>query len=106
MTLQEKFNFQQDIIAVKPIDKGESTKGVIFLPSNFEGDFRMGKVEAVGPGVYSNGIFVAQTVQCGDVVLYDWGKGKRIIIEGEEYVLLSGFRDVLAVQTRNRNKER
>ena len=78
-----------DIVIVDP-EKEEVTKGGIVLPSTGNAqNVRVGKVVAVGPGRFHDGVFIKTSVKVGDTVLF--GKfasaGEPIKIDGKDYKL-------------------
>lgn len=56
-------------VLVKPIDTEQSV-GQIYIPECAQSKTRIGKVLAVGPGRWVEGVFVKTAVKKGDLVLF------------------------------------
>lgn len=85
-------------VVIKALEKEEKTKSGILLPDTAKEKPQQGKVMAVGTGrVLENGTKVALDVKEGDTVIFSKYSGTEIKIDGEEYMILDGDRDVLAI---------
>ncbi|MDB4894157.1 MAG: groES [Firmicutes bacterium] len=85
-------------VVIKALEKEERTKSGILLPDTAKEKPQQGKVMAVGTGrVLENGTKVALDVKEGDTVIFSKYSGTEIKIDGEEYMILDGDRDVLAI---------
>ena len=85
-------------VIIKVMPKEEVTTSGIVLPDTAKEKPQEGEVVAVGPGrILDNGTYAALEVKVGDKVIYskyagtEWKKGD------EEYLILSGERDILAI---------
>ena len=63
-------------------------KGII-LPENVKKKPITGHVVAHGPGRYSGGTFVPNSVAVGDYILFANGEGVQVTIDGDEYLLIT-----------------
>jgi len=87
-------------VVIKALEKEERTKSGILLPDTAKEKPMQGKVIAVGGGkVLENGTKVALEVKEGDTVIFSKYSGTEVKIDGEEFVILDGERDVLAIVT-------
>jgi chaperonin GroES len=85
-------------VVIKALEKEERTKSGILLPDTAKEKPQQGKVMAVGTGrILENGTKVALDVKEGDTVIFSKYSGTEIKIDGEEYMILDGDRDVLAI---------
>ena len=85
-----------DRVLVKPAEREEQTKSVIFLPDTAQEKPQEGTIIEVGPGrVTDDGKRVPIDLKKGDLVLYAKYGGTEIKEDGEEYLLLTE-RDILA----------
>ncbi len=85
-----------DRVVVKPIERGEVTKGGIVLPDTAKEKPQEGEVIAVGPGRLSeDGKRMTMDVKVGDIVIYAKYGGTEYKIEEEELVILRES-DILA----------
>lgn len=85
-------------VVIKALEKEERTKSGILLPDTAKEKPQQGKVMAVGTGrVLDTGSKVALEVKVGDTVIFSKYAGTEIKIDGEEYMILDGERDVLAI---------
>ncbi len=86
-----------DRVLIKVLEKPEKTKSGILLPESAKERPQEGTVIAVGAGrVYDNGQRVAPEVKVGDVVMYAKYSGTTVIIENEEYLVVSE-RDIIGI---------
>jgi chaperonin GroES len=87
-----------DRVVIKVLDLEETTKSGIVLPDTAKEKPQEGEVVAVGPGrVLDNGERAALEVKVGDRVIYSKYSGSEVKMDGEEYLILNGDRDILAV---------
>lgn len=76
------------LISLPP--REEKTASGIIIPdtvSDENKDSKEGKVIAVGPGKYDNGVLVPMQVKEGDTVLFQWGD--KVEIDDIEYYVIS-----------------
>jgi len=76
------------LVTVSP--REEKTASGIIIPdtvSDEQKDNKEGKVVAVGPGKYDDGVLVPMQVKKGDKVLFQWGD--KIEIDDVEYYMVS-----------------
>ncbi len=86
-----------DRVIVQPLQEEERTAGGILLPDTAKERPQQGKVVAVGPGrVNDEGKRLEMTVKEGDRVVYAKYAGTEVVIDGEEYLIMSES-DILAV---------
>jgi len=85
-------------VVIKALEKEERTKSGILLPDTAKEKPQQGKVIAVGAGrVLETGAKVALEVKEGDTVIFSKYSGTEVKIDGEEYIILDGERDILAI---------
>ncbi|HWI62675.1 MAG TPA: co-chaperone GroES [Symbiobacteriaceae bacterium] len=85
-------------VVIKALEKEERTKSGILLPDTAKEKPQQGKVVAVGPGkVLDSGAKAALEVKEGDTVIFSKYSGTEVKVEGEEYIILDGERDILAI---------
>ncbi|MFZ5814721.1 MAG: co-chaperone GroES [Bacillota bacterium] len=85
-------------VVIKALEKEERTKSGILLPDTAKEKPQQGKVMAVGPGrVLETGAKVALEVKEGDTVIFSKYAGTEVKVDGEEYIILDGERDILAI---------
>lgn len=85
-------------VVIKPLEKEERTKSGILLPDTAKEKPQQGKIMAVGTGrVLESGEKVALEVKEGDTVIFSKYAGTEVKVDGEDYMILDGERDVLAV---------
>lgn len=85
-------------VVIKALEKEERTKSGILLPDTAKEKPQQGKVVAVGTGRFNeNGTKIALEMKEGDTVIFSKYAGTEIKIDGEEFIILDGERDVLAV---------
>lgn len=85
-------------VVIKALEKEERTKSGILLPDTAKEKPQQGKVIAVGTGkILENGQRVALDVKEGDTVIFSKYSGTEVKIDGEEFIILDGDRDVLAI---------
>jgi chaperonin GroES len=85
-------------VVIKALEKEERTKSGILLPDTAKEKPQQGKVVAVGTGrVNEHGAKVALEVKEGDTVIFSKYAGTEIKVDGEEFIILDGERDILAV---------
>ena len=84
------------VIKVKP--KEEVTVSGIVLPDTAKEKPQEGEIVAVGPGrVLENGTRAVLEVKAGDKVIYSKYAGTEWKNGEEEYLILNGERDILAI---------
>lgn len=87
-----------DRVVIKVLASEEKTKSGIVLPDTAKEKPQEGEVVAAGPGrVLENGQRAALEVKVGDLVIYSKYSGTEVKIQGEEYLILNGDRDILAI---------
>ncbi|MFS8641022.1 MAG: co-chaperone GroES [Symbiobacteriaceae bacterium] len=85
-------------VVIKPLEKEERTKSGILLPDTAKEKPQQGKVVAVGPGrLLESGQRVELEVKEGDTVIFSKYAGTEVKIDEEEYIILDGERDILAI---------
>jgi chaperonin GroES len=96
--MAKEFNLKplEDRIVVQPSEGEEMTVSGIVIPDTAKEKPQEGKVVAVGPGRFEDGVRVPLDVAVGDIVIYSKYGGTEVKVEGDEYLILSA-RDVLAV---------
>ncbi len=96
--MAKEFNLKplEDRIVVQPSEGEEMTVSGIVIPDTAKEKPQEGKVVAVGPGRFEDGVRVPLDVAVGDGVIYSKYGGTEVKVEGEDYLILSA-RDVLAV---------
>ena len=82
----------------KSKEEKRTTSGIIIPETVSSEDVKMGKVVAVGPGLYTqNGVSIPMSVKVGDeVMLPPYGNGQSVKIAKDEYLLYRES-DLLAV---------
>ena len=86
----------EDRIVVKASEAETTTASGLVIPDTAKEKPQEGKVVAVGPGRFDDGVLVPMDVKVGDVVLYSKYGGTEVKYNNEEYLVLSA-RDILAV---------
>lgn len=85
-------------VVIKALEKEERTKSGILLPDTAKEKPQQGKVIAAGPGrTLETGAKVALEVKEGDTVIFSKYAGTEVKVDGEEYIILDGDRDILAI---------
>mgnify|MGYP000713262055 FL=1 len=85
-------------VVIKALEKEERTKSGILLPDTAKEKPQQGKVIAVGSGrLLETGSKVALEVKEGDIVIFSKYSGTEVKVDGEEYIILDGERDILAI---------
>jgi len=85
-------------VVIKALEKEERTKSGILLPDTAKEKPQQGKVVAVGTGrLLETGTKVALDVKEGDTVIFSKYAGTEVKVDGEEYIILDGERDILAI---------
>lgn len=87
-----------DRVVVKVAEvKEEKTKSGLYVPDTAKEKPQEAEVLAVGPGALNDkGERIAIDLAVGDKVIFSKYGGMEIKIEGEEYLILSAERDILA----------
>jgi chaperonin GroES len=96
---ENKFSLKPlaDRVLIKEIEKAKNeTRSGIIIPDGVDEDkgAHRGKVVAVGPGKYDDGVLVPMNLKVNDEVLFQWGD--KIKIDGIEYWIVTES-NVLAV---------
>jgi chaperonin GroES len=87
-----------DRVVVKVLATEEKTKSGIVLPDTAKEKPQEGEVVAVGAGRFlESGERAALEVKVGDRVIYSKYSGSEVKMDGEEYLILNGDRDILAI---------
>ena len=86
----------EDRILVKSIEAEKTTASGLVIPDTAKEKPQEGRVLAVGPGRFEDGVRVPLDVQVGDKVIFSKYGGTEVKFSGVEYLVLSA-RDVLAV---------
>jgi chaperonin GroES len=81
-----KIKCLHDWIYVQEIKEQEQTQGGIILANTGKEPSR-GKVLAVGPGRYDNGILLPMSVQVGDTVLIGKYSKEEFSVKGERFLM-------------------
>ena len=69
----------------KDVDK----VGDIIIPDSAQEKSRKGRVVAAGPGIRNaDGVLMPLDVKVGDVVIFGYGIGMDVYIDGEEYLII------------------
>lgn len=85
-------------VVIKPLEEETTTKSGIVLPDSAKEKPIEGEVVAVGPGkLTEDGKRVPLEVKVGDKVVYSKFAGTPVKQDGEEYLIINGDRDILAV---------
>jgi chaperonin GroES len=85
-------------VVIKALEKEERTKSGILLPDTAKEKPQQGKVVAVGTGrVNESGAKIALEVKEGDTVIFSKYAGTEVKVDGEEFIILDGERDILAI---------
>ena len=86
-----------DRVVLRPVERQEQTKGGIYIPDTAKERPNEGEVIAVGPGrTTPEGKVIPLDLKAGDHVIYSKFSGVEFTEDGEEYLILSADRDVLA----------
>jgi len=86
-----------DRVVVKPKEEEEArTPSGLVIPDTAKEKPQLGEVLAVGPGEWHEGERIPMDVKVGDTVFYSKYGGTEVVVDGEEYLVLSG-RDILAI---------
>ena len=94
---KEQVQPTNDLIVVEPLEDPDlSLAGGIQLANPDGNAEKYGRVLAVGPGTYQNGVLVEPRVQIGDTVMFRNNRGTKIRLRTED-VLFMTERDFLAV---------
>src|SRR5438876_6309349 len=84
-----------DRVIVEVLEEEESTVSGIVLPDTAKEKPQRGKVMAVGPGRYEDGVLVPLDVKKSDEVVFSKYGGTEVKVGGEEYLILRES-DILA----------
>ena len=84
-------------IVIKQQDETETMYGNIVVPDMGKEKPLMGKVVAVGPGIYTiTGNWIDTSIRVGELVVFPAFGGTKMTVEGEEYVVMKE-NDLLAI---------
>jgi len=83
-----------DRVVVKIMDREEKTQSGIVLPDTAKEKPMQGTIVAVGPKASERAGF---ELKVGDTVIYSKYGGTEVKYEGENYLILNGENDILAV---------
>ncbi len=87
-----------DKVVIKVLEGEMKTKSGIVLPDTAKEKPQEGEVVAVGTGkVLENGQRVAFDVKVGDKVIFSKYAGTEVKFEGQDYLIVSAERDILAI---------
>ena len=79
-----------DRICVKRVESNTQTSSGIFIPDTAKGSSMEGVVVSVGPGSYDKkGNRNKMNVSEGQTVIFGHWSGDEIVLDGEEYVMLT-----------------
>jgi chaperonin GroES len=79
-----------DKVLVRPGKAEETTKGGIVLPDTARQKPREGEVLAIGPGkMGKDGVRTPIELNVGDLVVYSEYAGTKLMVNGEELMILS-----------------
>ena len=88
----------EDRVVVKIIEQEQVTATGIVLPDTAKEKPSKGRVEAVGPGKYSDkGDLLPMQVKVGDLVVFAKYAGTELKLDGEEYLVLRGMTDIIGI---------
>ncbi|TCL80025.1 MULTISPECIES: co-chaperone GroES [unclassified Curtobacterium] len=91
----------EDRIVIRQVEAEQTTASGLVIPDTAKEKPQEGEVVAVGPGrIDNNGNRVPVDVSVGDTVIYQKFGGTEVKYSGEEFLILSVTRDVLAVVER------
>lgn len=81
-------------------EKEKTINGIIIPDSAKTDDVKIGIVESVGPGLYTqNGASIPMSVKVGDeVIIPPYHQGQTIKIGGKEYILLRESEILMIIQ--------
>jgi chaperonin GroES len=87
-----------DRVVVKVVEvKEEKTKSGLYVPDTAKEKPQEAEVLAVGPGALNDkGERIPIDLAVGDKIIFSKYGGMEIKVEGEEYMILSAERDILA----------
>jgi chaperonin GroES len=88
----------EDRVVVTLIEQEQVTPTGIVLPDTAKEKPSKGRVEAVGPGKYSDkGDLIPVPVKVGDLVVFAKYSGTELKLEGDEYLVLRGLTDIIGI---------
>ena len=85
-----------DLVLVEPAETVTKTASGLVIPDNAAERPNTGKVIAVGPGRYDNGVFVETRLKADNNVLFSKGIGNKVKVDGKEMLLIRE-QDIIAV---------
>jgi len=87
-----------DKVVIKVLEGEMKTKSGIVLPDTAKEKPQEGEIVAIGTGkVLENGQRVAFDVKVGDKVIFSKYAGTEVKFDGQEYLIVSADRDILAI---------
>lgn len=87
-----------DKVVIKVLEGEMKTKSGIVLPDTAKEKPQEGEVVAIGTGkVLENGQRLAFDVKVGDKVIFSKYAGTEVKFDGQEYLIVSAERDILAI---------
>jgi chaperonin GroES len=86
-----------DRVILKAAEGEEQTKSGIYIPDTAKEKPNEGTIIAVGPGrTTPEGKLLPLDIKVGDTVIYSKFSGVEYTEDGEDYLILSADRDILA----------
>jgi chaperonin GroES len=86
-----------DRVLIKALERGELTKGGLYLPDTVTEKPQEGEVQGVGPGrILDNGHPAAMDLKAGDRVVFAKYGGTEFKMDGQDVLILREA-DILAV---------
>lgn len=76
--------------------KIEHRIGAFTMPDSIDIDYTFGTVVSSGPGTYENGLFIPNTLQVGDEIVFPRTVGSKTHFNNEEELILVRACDVIA----------
>jgi len=81
------FKAIQDKVIIKVTAVEEKTDSGLFIPDTAASLPSRGVVVAAGPGVYSGGTFVENSIKVGDNVVFSPRAAQHLEVDGEDYLV-------------------
>lgn len=85
----------EDKLVIKKIEKEETTKSGIVLPSSAKEESNMAEVVAIGKGILDDEK-KKDEIQVGDKIIFSKYAGSELEVEDEKFTIIK-FSDILAV---------
>lgn len=87
-----------DKVVIKVLEGEMKTKSGIVLPDTAKEKPQEGEIVAIGTGkVLENGTRLDFDVKVGDKVIFSKYAGTEVKFDGQEYLIVSAERDILAI---------